>query len=114
MSNRDTKYLTLSGLEPLVVTPESNFINVGERTNVTPRSRVLAAGPQKSPVGLLVDEVFGQRHFLTSDAQEAELPDDSSLIGLVRNEHHLGSESWQEFDLGQLFNKAEFLDGAAS
>ena len=30
-----TKYLTLSGLEPLVVTPESNFINVGERTNVT-------------------------------------------------------------------------------
>ena len=29
------KYLTLSGLEPLVVTPESNFVNVGERTNVT-------------------------------------------------------------------------------
>ncbi|MDP5081862.1 MAG: methionine synthase [Winogradskyella sp.] len=29
------KYLTLSGLEPLVVTPETNFINVGERTNVT-------------------------------------------------------------------------------
>lgn len=29
------KYLILSGLEPLVVTPESNFVNVGERTNVT-------------------------------------------------------------------------------
>ncbi len=29
------KYLRLSGLEPLIVTPESNFINVGERTNVT-------------------------------------------------------------------------------
>lgn len=29
------KYLTLSGLEPLIITPESNFINVGERTNVT-------------------------------------------------------------------------------
>lgn len=27
--------LKLSGLEPLVVTPESNFVNVGERTNVT-------------------------------------------------------------------------------
>ena len=34
MKNQN-KYLTLSGLEPLVVTPESNFINVGERTNVT-------------------------------------------------------------------------------
>ncbi|WP_309641055.1 methionine synthase [Flavobacterium sp.] len=29
------KYLQLSGLEPLIVTPETNFVNVGERTNVT-------------------------------------------------------------------------------
>ncbi len=28
-------FLRLSGLEPLVVTPELNFVNVGERTNVT-------------------------------------------------------------------------------
>lgn len=33
--NKNNRYLSLSGLEPLVVTPESNFINVGERTNVT-------------------------------------------------------------------------------
>jgi len=35
MSKPKTKQLILSGLEPLVITPESNFINVGERTNVT-------------------------------------------------------------------------------
>ncbi|WP_179348879.1 methionine synthase [Winogradskyella pacifica] len=34
-TTNNPKYLTLSGLEPLVVTPESNFINIGERTNVT-------------------------------------------------------------------------------
>ena len=28
-------YLRLSGLEPLVIRPETNFVNVGERTNVT-------------------------------------------------------------------------------
>ena len=28
-------FLRLSGLEPLVVRPETNFVNVGERTNVT-------------------------------------------------------------------------------
>src|ERR1700727_144708 len=28
-------YLRLSGLEPLVIRPESNFVNVGERTNIT-------------------------------------------------------------------------------
>ncbi|MHA7101583.1 5-methyltetrahydrofolate--homocysteine methyltransferase [Roseivirga pacifica] len=31
--------LQLSGLEPLIVTPESNFVNVGERTNVTGSKR---------------------------------------------------------------------------
>ncbi|MBW8850148.1 MAG: methionine synthase [Xanthomonadales bacterium] len=29
------RFTRLSGLEPLVVTPETNFVNVGERTNVT-------------------------------------------------------------------------------
>ena len=38
---RDTKYLTLSGLEVLRVTPESNFINIGERTNVTGSKKFL-------------------------------------------------------------------------
>ncbi len=28
-------FLRLSGLEPLIVRPETNFVNVGERTNVT-------------------------------------------------------------------------------
>ena len=31
---KQTKYLKLSGLEPLVLNPQSNFINIGERTNV--------------------------------------------------------------------------------
>src|SRR6187455_1335745 len=37
MSERTTikPFLRLSGLEPLTVRPESNFVNVGERTNVT-------------------------------------------------------------------------------
>ena len=29
------RYTKLSGLEPLIITPETNFVNVGERTNVT-------------------------------------------------------------------------------
>ena len=35
-------FMQLSGLEPLIVTPEMNFINVGERTNVTGFSKILA------------------------------------------------------------------------
>lgn len=32
---KESKNLKLSGLEPLIITPETNFVNVGERTNVT-------------------------------------------------------------------------------
>jgi 5-methyltetrahydrofolate--homocysteine methyltransferase len=35
------KYLKLSGLEPLVVTPETNFVNIGERTNVAGSKKFL-------------------------------------------------------------------------
>ena len=35
MSTTIKPYLRLSGLEPLIVRPETNFVNVGERTNVT-------------------------------------------------------------------------------
>ena len=42
------RYLRLSGLEPLTVTPQTNFINVGERTNVagSPKFLKLIKGNQ--------------------------------------------------------------------
>ncbi|MCF4101995.1 methionine synthase [Gillisia sp. M10.2A] len=35
------KALKLSGLEPLIITPESNFVNVGERTNMSGSKKFL-------------------------------------------------------------------------
>lgn len=34
-------FMKLSGLEPLILTPETNFVNVGERTNVTGSAKFL-------------------------------------------------------------------------
>ena len=34
-NNLPPRPMRLSGLEPLIITPETNFVNVGERTNVT-------------------------------------------------------------------------------
>ncbi len=41
MMSKENRYLKLSGLEPLVVTPETNFVNVGERTNVAGSKKFL-------------------------------------------------------------------------
>lgn len=86
----------------------------GERSPVTQRSRLLATSLHKAPIGLMIDEVFGQRHFLESDAVEAELPEDSSLSRVIRKQYSFGPETWQELDLDRLFNLTDFLNGSAS
>jgi 5-methyltetrahydrofolate--homocysteine methyltransferase len=76
MSNRDNKYLTLSGLEPLVVTPESNFINIGERTNVTGSRKFLQ---------LIKEEKFEEaveiaRHQVEGGAQILDVNMDEGML----------------------------------
>jgi len=71
-----TKYLRLSGLEPLIITPESNFINVGERTNV--------AGSKKF-LRLIKEEKFSEaldiaRHQVEGGAQILDVNFDDGLI----------------------------------
>ena len=85
----------------------------GKPTTLTARSRVLSTSLQKAPLGLLIDEVFGQRHFLSSNVSDAELAEDSPLRSVVRHKHHVGSETWHELDLDQLFRSPEFINGAA-
>jgi len=41
ITGNQQRFLKLSGLEPLIVTPETNFINVGERTNVAGSKKFL-------------------------------------------------------------------------
>ena len=98
----------------LLTVVDLSWFLTGVRTPLTARSRLLATNLNKAPIGLLIDEVFGQRHFLDSDAVPAQLDEDSALEGIVSKQHSLGSESWMELNLDQLFNSAEFLNGAAS
>ncbi|OAV44428.1 methionine synthase [Lewinella sp. 4G2] len=69
-------YSTYSGLEPLVVRPETNFINVGERTNVTGSrkfSRLIMNG--------LYDEALDvARHQVEGGAQVIDVNMDEGLL----------------------------------
>ena len=70
------KYLQLSGLEPLILNENSNFINVGERTNV--------AGSRKF-LRLIKEEQFDEalaiaRHQVDGGAQIIDINMDDGLI----------------------------------
>ena len=62
MIEKDNSTLKLSGLEPLIVTPESNFVNVGERTNVTGSRaflRMISEGDFEAALNVARDQVEG-------------------------------------------------------
>mgnify|MGYP000921797254 CR=1 FL=1 len=68
--------LKLSGLEPLIITPESNFINVGERTNVTGSRKFLR---------LIKEEKFEEalsvaRHQVEGGAQIIDVNMDEGML----------------------------------
>ncbi|TCP28533.1 methionine synthase (B12-dependent) [Tenacibaculum skagerrakense] len=77
MKNR---YLKLSGLEPLIITPESNFINVGERTNVTGSRRFLR---------LIKEEKYGEALAVARDQVEggAQILDVNMDEGMLDGVH---------------------------
>ena len=69
----EERYLKLSGLEPLVVTPESNFVNVGERTNVTGSRRFLRLieqGDFNTAIEVARDQVDGGAQILDVNMDE--------------------------------------------
>jgi 5-methyltetrahydrofolate--homocysteine methyltransferase len=70
------RYLKLAGLETLVITPESNFVNVGERTNV--------AGSRKF-LRLIKEDKYAEaveiaRHQVEGGAQIIDVNMDDGLI----------------------------------
>lgn len=98
----------------LITVIDTGCYLTGHATTITGSSRLLSATLRGRPVGLLVDEVYGQRNFMSSDAQSPDVPADSPFRGLVRKEHRAGSETWMELDLPVLFSQPEFLDGSAA
>lgn len=75
-AHENRRPMRLSGLEPLIITAESNFINVGERTNV--------AGSRKF-LRLVKEEKFDEalaiaRHQVEGGAQIIDINMDDGLI----------------------------------
>lgn len=77
------KYLILSGLEPLVVSPESNFINIGERTNVTGSRKFLRLIKEEKyheALDVARDQVEGGAQILDVNMDEGMLNGKEAMV----------------------------------
>ncbi len=76
-------YLTLSGLEPLEVRPESNFVNVGERTNVTGSRkflRLIKEDKYDEALSVARDQVEGGAQILDVNMDEGMLDGKFAMV----------------------------------
>ena len=97
----------------LLTTVDLSWFLHGERSEVNMRTRLLAASLRGRPVGLMVDEVYGQRHFVSDEGDASNLPETSPLANYVHKQYRSGKDVWQELDLETLFSTPDFLNGAA-
>ncbi len=106
-------YLKLSGLETLVIRPESNFINVGERTNVTGSklfARTILAGDYEKAMEVARQQVESGALIIDVNMDEALLDSEkaiSEFLNFIASEPEitkvpvmLDSSKWSVIEAG--------------
>ena len=107
------KPLILSGLEPLVITPETNFVNVGERTNVTGSrrfARLIAEDKYDEALEVALDQVRGGAQILDVNMDEGMLDGKAAMVkflNLIASEPEIAripvmidSSKWEIIEAG--------------
>jgi 5-methyltetrahydrofolate--homocysteine methyltransferase len=76
-------FTRLSGLEPLVITPETNFVNVGERTNVTGSAqfkKLILEGRYDEAVAVARQQVENGAQVLDVNMDEGMLDSEKAMV----------------------------------
>jgi 5-methyltetrahydrofolate--homocysteine methyltransferase len=78
-----SKYLQLSGLEAVTITPSSNFVNIGERTNVTGSARFLKLIKEdkfEEALEVALDQVRGGAQVIDVNMDEGMLDSKAAMV----------------------------------
>ena len=107
------KPLVLSGLEPLVISQQTNFVNIGERTNVTGSrrfARLIAENKFEDALDVALDQVRGGAQILDVNMDEGMLDGKKAMVkflNLVASEPEIAripimidSSKWEIIEAG--------------
>src|SRR5689334_10334310 len=78
-----SNYLKLSGLEAVTITPQSNFVNIGERTNVTGSAKFLKLIKEdkfEEALEVALDQVRGGAQVIDVNMDEGMLDSKSAMV----------------------------------
>ena len=90
--SKPERYTRFSGLEPLVLRPDSRFVNIGERTNVTgsPKfSKLILAGEYEAALAVARQQVENGAQIIDINMDEAMLDSEQAMTTFL---HHIAAE----------------------
>ncbi|TZF86310.1 methionine synthase (plasmid) [Pedobacter sp. BS3] len=106
-------YLRLSGLEPVTITPESIFVNIGERTNITgsPKfSKLILGGDYEGALSVARQQVEGGAQIIDVNMDEGMLDGEAAMtkfLNLIASEPDIAklpimvdSSKWSVIECG--------------
>ena len=76
-------FMRLSGLEPVTLTPETNFVNIGERTNITgsPKfSKLILSGNYDEALSVARQQVEGGAQIIDVNMDEGMLDSEAAMV----------------------------------
>ncbi|MBH0187678.1 MAG: dihydropteroate synthase, partial [Nitrospira sp.] len=82
-----TPYTRLSGLEAVTIRPDSNFVNIGERTNVTGSpafAKLILAGDYESALSVARQQVEGGAQIIDINMDEGMLDSNKAMEKFLR------------------------------
>jgi len=85
----------------------------GERSVLTDTSRVLLVRQLGGSVGLLIDEVLGQRSFSEEQRRDAVGEENEHYARFVAEKYPLGDVVWGQFSMNALVRTPDFVQAAA-
>ncbi len=80
------KFLRLSGLEPVVIRPEANFVNIGERTNITGSKKfesLILSGDYDGALSVARHQVEGGAQILDINMDEGLLDSEEAMVKFI-------------------------------
>ncbi|WP_158798387.1 methionine synthase [Pedobacter sp. L105] len=86
------RYMRLSGLEPVTITPETMFVNIGERTNITgsPKfSKLILSGDYEAALTVARQQVEGGAQVIDVNMDEGMLDSEAAMtkfLNLIASE----------------------------
>jgi 5-methyltetrahydrofolate--homocysteine methyltransferase len=92
MSESNCSSLKLSGLEPLIISPDSIFVNIGERTNVTGSKaflKMIKEERYEDALSVAMDQVRGGAQVLDVNMDEGMIDGEKAMVKFL---HLIASE----------------------